>query len=205
MKTKELIQNILTERNIGQLINLYKQKKQVIKYLFRFLYSKDELLRHRAIEGLGMLCNIIALENPEKVRDILRRLWWSINEESGGIGWSAPEAMAEIIQYHPDLYSDFGPIIVSFLDEELLRRSTLWAAGTIGSVRPDLIEHAIPAIIGFLNDADPVLRGFAARALANSNNGLDKLELLKNDHAQVEAYENGMLIKKTVSQLAGAL
>lgn len=203
MKTRTLVQRVLKERNMYELININKNKKQVIKYLFRYLYSKDELLRHRAIEGLGILCNLITGENPEKVRDILRRLWWSVNEESGGIGWSAPEAMAEIIKYHPDLYSDFGPIIVSYLDEELLCRSTLWAAGTIGSVCPDFIEHAIPAITGFLDNPNPELRGFAARALAKSKSALDKLESLKYDYECVQVYENGKLVNKTVSQLAG--
>lgn len=44
-------------------------------------------MRWRAIEGMGAVAHRMAGEDPEAVRNILRNLLWTINEESGGIGW----------------------------------------------------------------------------------------------------------------------
>jgi len=40
-----------------------------------------------------------------------------MSEESGGICWRAPEAMAEITRRRPDLCADYVPIVVSLITE----------------------------------------------------------------------------------------
>lgn len=203
MITKAEVKKYLEERDLERLTALAGEDKRVVNYIFRCLYSADELLRKRAIEALGLVCNVIADRDPGAVLNILRQLWWSINEESGGIGWSATEAMAEIIKHRPEEFSDYGSITVSFLDEEMLCRGGLWAAGTLAQIRPSFINHALPEIINFLDSSDPTLRGYAARALLAAGAAKDKLELLKEDRAPVQVYENGELYYRTVAELAG--
>jgi len=201
--TKAEVKKYLEERDLERLTALAGEDERVVNYIFRCLYSADELLRKRAIEALGLVCNVIADRDPGAVLNILRQLWWSINEESGGIGWSATEAMAEIIKHRPEEFSDYGSITVSFLDEEMLCRGGLWAAGTLAQIRPSFINHALPEIINFLDSSDPTLRGYAARALLAAGAAKDKLELLKEDRAPVQVYENGELYYRTVAELAG--
>ena len=49
-------------------------------------------LRHRAAVALGAVVAGLEREQPEAVRNIMRRLMWHMNEESGNIGWGIPEA-----------------------------------------------------------------------------------------------------------------
>lgn len=203
MPSKAEVKKYLEERDLDSLAALAREDKRVVNYIFRLLYSADELLRKRAIEGLGLVCNVIADRDPGAVLNVLRQLWWSVNEESGGIGWSAAEAMAEIVKHRPGEFSDYGTIAVSFLEEELLCRGVLWAAGTLAQVRPDFIKRVLPEISGFLDSSDPVLRGYAARALSAVNLAEEKLQSLRNDFTPVQVYENGDLCYKTVAELAG--
>jgi len=203
MLSKAEVKDMLQQRNFEPLLKMAGKDKRIVRYIVRCLYSADELLRKRAIEALGLVCSIIAERDEWAVRNILRQLLWSVTEESGGIGWSAPEAMAEIVRHCPGKFHDYGSIAVSFLDEELLRRGGLWAAGTLGKICPEFVEHVLPDIMILLDSPDATLRGYAARALLAVNAGEEKRELLKNDKTPVQVYEDSELKYRTVSELAG--
>ena len=60
----------------------------------------------------------------------MRRLMWSLNDESGSIGWGAPEAMAEIMARNKKLADEYYKILISYseqgknyLEHEGLQRS----------------------------------------------------------------------------------
>lgn len=63
-------------------------------------------------------------------------------DESGGCGWSAPEAIGEIVRARPDDYADFVPILVSDARRRSLTHGVIWALGRIGKRRPDLVVAA---------------------------------------------------------------
>ena len=50
----------------------------------------------RAASALGKAVSRMADEHIEEARNVVRRLMWHMNEESGNIGWGIPEAFAEI-------------------------------------------------------------------------------------------------------------
>ena len=75
-------------------------KRKVVGYLIAFLSHPDQKIKERAIISLGIIVPKIADEDMESARIIMRRLMWTLNDESGGIGWGVPEAMAEIIINH---------------------------------------------------------------------------------------------------------
>ena len=47
-----------------------------------------------------------------------RRLIWSLNDESGGIGWGAPEAMGEILARSEKLSCEFYCILLAYIRED---------------------------------------------------------------------------------------
>lgn len=200
---KPEIKKYLQERDWESLLEQAGRDRRLVYYLFPYLYSTDELVRKRSIEALGLVCAFMAQKDKDLVRDVLRRLWWSINDESGGIGWSAAEAMAEIIKHRPEDFADYGSITVSFIDEEFLLRGVLWAAGTLARVDPTLVKFALNRIIELLDHPNPILRGYAARAAAAAGAAPEKLALLKNDPATVQVYVDGKLRWRTVAELAG--
>lgn len=127
-----------------------------------------------------------------------------IRDESGGIGWSSPEILGEIVKNSPELYSDIAPIIVSFLVEEKLSAGVLWAIGRIGNTSIGLVEHAIPLILPYLHHIDRTIRGHAAWALGEIGRveTINELDKLKNDDKHITFYEEEELKKKTIGEIA---
>ncbi|MDP3430251.1 MAG: hypothetical protein Q8R89_07980, partial [Desulfomicrobium sp.] len=68
--------------------------QQAVAPLFSALCNPSALIRWRAVTGFGIVVAALAAKTPEKARVVMRRFIWSLNDESGGIGWGAPEAMA---------------------------------------------------------------------------------------------------------------
>ncbi len=147
--------------------------RQAINSLFSALCSNEERIKWRAVRAFGLLVARLAGDDLEFCRVIMRRLMWSLNDESGGIGWGAPEAMAEIIAQSDLLAAEYGHILVSymrqdgnFLEHELLQHGLLWGIGRVAEVRPDLL-HALKTeiyLLPYLEANDPVVRGRAVRA-----------------------------------------
>lgn len=100
--------------------------------LWRFLYHADEAVRRRAAGAFGRAVARWSGGRPERAREVLRRLFWAMNEESGSVCWGAPEAAGEILRHRPELCEDFVPLLVSLLPDPALRRGVLWALARLG-------------------------------------------------------------------------
>jgi len=128
--------------------------------------------RRRAIEAVGAVVARLAEEDLEAARNVVRKLVWSLNEESGGCPWGAPEVIGEICARHPQLAEEFASILVNFIDPELqylehppLLESVAWAIRRVAQVRPDLLAHAEPHLTALLHSPDNAIRAAAAHAL----------------------------------------
>ncbi len=150
------------------------------------------------------MTGICAESDPELVRHTVERLLWMIREESGGIGWSSPEILGEIVRNNPELCKDIAPIIVSFHDELPLRAGVLHAVARMGKNNTEMTAYAIPITLSYLTDTDPLIRGNAAWALgeAGAAGSAASLEKLKDDKSIVPFYEGGNLNEKTVGEIA---
>ena len=202
--SKEGVIALLEERRLEELAGLVAQKKGILRYLNRLLFERDTLLRWRAVEAMGAVADRLAGENPEAVRVMLRSLLWSINDESGGIGWSAPECIGEIIYRRPGLFGEFASIIISHAEEEMLRRGVLWAAGRIAQAGPGLVREEVKDLAGYLDDPDPAVRGYTIRFLSIMGERPEpaRHRLLLEDGARVPLYEDGRLYEVRVAKLA---
>ncbi len=151
--------------------------KQATGPLLSFLLLGDEMT-HRAALALGLCVNKMYLAKPEDARNIMRRLMWHMNEESGNIGWGIPQAFAEILVSSEKLAQEFHSILLSYImdtgrddnfcDHAILRRSCYWAVGRLTQVRPQLSQKAIPWLVNALNiqvEQDVLCRGFALWSL----------------------------------------
>jgi hypothetical protein len=86
----------------------------------------------RAASALGKAVSRMADEHIEEARNVVRRLMWHMNEESGNIGWGIPEAFAEILAQHRRLGDEFIP---SSIPTSLIRaRATISVTTTYCAV-----------------------------------------------------------------------
>jgi hypothetical protein len=88
-----------------------------IRDLRRRLMSGDGLARRQAAREMGKVASFLAQEDLEAGRNLCRRLFWSLNAESGEIGWGAAEALGEIMAESKPLAREFGHLLVSLIAE----------------------------------------------------------------------------------------
>jgi hypothetical protein len=214
---KRQVRRILEEESLGSAIESLccLPARQVVNPLISFFCSTDEMLKWYAVSAMGIVVGRLFEQRPESARVVMRRLMWSLNDESGGIGWGAPEAMAEIMVHSQALADEFSCLLISYLDpdgnyleHEILQRGALWSAGRLAHERPDLMAPAAVFLPPYLQSVDPFHRGLAAWAAAAL--GADRLkpllEALADDTAELRIYMNGRLEDFTVGRLArGAL
>lgn len=204
---KEEIISLLENQKFGDLADLVARKRGSIRYLNRLLSNPAGLLRWRAVEAMGHVADRLADEDPEAVRIILRNLFWTINEESGGIGWSSAECIGEIISRRPECFREYVSIILSFIDEAMLRRGVLWAARSIARVLPGLVRESLPDPSIYLDDRDPVVRGYSLLLMEVLEETLDtgRHGRLLEDRSPVPVYGEGLLKEVTVAELAARI
>ena len=142
----ELLEQNDFEANI-QKIRKYDERK-LANALFSFLCSTDKKIKEHAVTAMGEVVSKIAEDDIEFARTIMRRLMLSLTEESGGIGWGAPEAMGEIMARSEKLAEEYHKILISYtigggneLDFEELQKDVIAGLRRLSAVRPDLVEE----------------------------------------------------------------
>jgi hypothetical protein len=185
--------------------------RQSVNALISFFCDREEIIRWRAITAMGRVVAMLADENMESARVIMRRLMWSLNDESGGIGWGSPEAMGEIMARHSRLSDEFSRMLRSyirpdenFLEHETLQRGVLWGIGRLAQVYPKHLDQTDFYLLPFLKSDDAIHRGYAAWALGNlkSKKAAALIESLFKDIHQVAFFDGFHLRKLPVSFLA---
>ena len=200
---KEVI-SLLEQKKYEEILKVSASVHKIINILISLSYDKKQYIAWRAIEAIGLVSKELAESDAETVRNIVGRLLWMIRDESGGIGWSVPETLGEIVRHNPQLCADIAPIIASFHEEKMLTAGVLWALGRIGRINNETVGYAIPIVLPYLQSADPTLRGYAALALGRLGaiGAVSKLKQLSSDNNAVTFYEDGELRQKTVGGFA---
>jgi len=195
---------------------------KMINPLLCFLYDTRDLIRWRAVRGVGLTVSEIAKKALEPARVIMRRLIWSLNDESGGIGWGAPEAMGEIMAENEDLAREYHRILVSYIDKsgnllenDALERGAMWGICRLAQKRPELLREWTGPVLAQLKSSDPVKKGLALKTLlflAESSRGvlgLDRLtpllEPLLQDQSQIHIFQDGAFAEYKIHNLASEL
>lgn len=187
--------------------------RQVINPLFAGLSSADETIRWPAITAMGAVVARLAEDDMEAARVLMRRLMWSLNDESGGIGWGAPEAMAEIMACHDGLAVEYTHILVSYMREDgnflehvPMQRGVVWGVGRLARSKTDLLikNNAVQYLLPYLDTEDAAVKGLTARALGllKAAEATDKLGTLCNDLRVIRLFLDRQFVTMTVGGLA---
>lgn len=204
MPLRDEVNSMVKENRYEELAYLAMEKKGVIKYVLSLLYDHYGKERWQAIEALGYIASRMSVEEPDTVRELIRRLLWSMNDESGSASWSAPEAIGEIIYGNTPLYQGFIPVVVNASEEEIFQRGILWALGRIAQREPSLVQEFVPLIMEQLGNKNSQVRGYAAWSLGEIGitEAIPILGSMSGDSNIVEVYEEREIKYKSVGQLA---
>ena len=186
--------------------------EKLLNPLFSAICSASEKTKWNAVSAMGATVARLADQEMEAARIVMRRFMWSLNDESGGIGWGTPEAMAECLACHEGLAQEYTKILVSFMREDgfylelpALQRGLMWGIGRLAQVRPELLRtwQASRYLLPYLDSEDPIVRALAARALGQFRivEAAEKIKRYSNDTTEFSLYAEHRLTTVTTGQL----
>ena len=81
---------------------------RVVRYLLGLSYHQESEMRATAARGLA----IAARYHPDLIQNVVRRLVWAMNDESGTNAETAPPVIVEIARERPELLVPMVPDLV---------------------------------------------------------------------------------------------
>ena len=132
----------LEANDLDQVVSMAGRNRAVLSILVRLAYDKETLVGWRSILATGRIATVFMKTNYEYLRVTIRKLLWMLSDESGGIGWAAPEMLGEIVRADPTTLSDIVPLIaeIYFIEERNFRPGVLYALKRIAEVRPESVR-----------------------------------------------------------------
>jgi hypothetical protein len=201
---KKEVRTALVATDFEKIGRLCRDDRKVFSVLISLAYDKEDVLCWRAIEAMGRAAAAVAAEDPASVRNVVRRLLWSLSDESGGMAWSAPEMLAEIVVNTPSLCSDIPPIILSLQEEDIFLKGVLWSMGRVINSGTADVEGAGDLAFQSLGHEDPAVRGLALLALSGNRRAevTDRIKGMIHDRGGFRIYRNHELVEMTVGDAA---
>jgi len=202
---KAEIRELLKRRDFEELKRWGGSVRNPQRILLSLAYDIDDLVRWRSIEAIGKVAEIQAESDIEKVRDLIRRLLWLMNDESGGVGWHSPEIIGEILVNVPSLIDEYGELLLAYLKEEPFEIGSHQAIYRIASINPRPYVKKVAKLAESLKESDPVIQLHTAMALEKiqPKKYQDAIEKLLNIESSVTLYDfkTGLLKDVTVKHI----
>ncbi len=174
---------LLEKRQTSEISNFLERYPDhlVLNTLFSALCNPLDRVRWNAVICFGTIVPRLAEERIEEARVIMRRFLWSLNDESGGIGWGAPESLAEVMCHCGQLRREYLHMLISYMCEDgeeffqdgnylelpMLQRGLLWGIGRLCQChRDEMIEqNIVENVAAYLSSTDSTVSGLAIWAL----------------------------------------
>ena len=208
MKLKAKVEELLIKKSFDDIFLLVKRPTKLIRFLMGTLYSDKLELRYAAAYTIGLCTERIYNKDQEKVKDILKKLLWSLNDESGFVCWGAPLAIGEIVRNIPDLHTTYAQFLISFLshpqvilNNKDLEKGTMIALAQLGNLEDHLKEQLTPILHEYLeNDDEELIELTLWCGLVNDLMSIKKKADNYPDKTMcINIYEDGKKIAKSLS------
>lgn len=219
---KQIVTDLLCQPDCSTLAAEFKRfaPQELLNPLFSCLCHPEELVRWHAVTGFGIVVPAMAEQDAEQARVVMRRFLWMLNDESGGIGWGVPEAMAEVMSGSPLLAREYLHMLVSyalddgpellqhgnFLEHPVLQEGVLWGLCRIARLYRDiLLQQGLAQAIGvYFPSPQGGVRGQVCRlcGLLMLSDYRAEIAMLRTDISVLRVYHEGTLFACTVADLA---
>lgn len=114
MTMKAQVQDLVAQGDTERLNALVAEESRAIRYLVGFSYREDEETRRIACQALGRA----ARHHPELIQQVVRRLVWAMNDESGTHSLTAPGVIRAVAEESPELLLPMVPDLTRLAADE---------------------------------------------------------------------------------------
>ena len=201
--SKEKVKEFVAANNVRDLVALAEEDSRVISELQRMLYTPDERQRWKIIDLIGEVSKRVSEKRPDIISKFITNLLQSA-AYPGASAWGSLETIGTVVSTNTRLFREFTQPLLSFIAQQNLQREVTWAIGKIASADPAAAKYAFRALVDFLDNPDPVLRGYAAWALGGIgfSDVTPKLKDLATDNDKLFLWRDSNLQEVTVGELA---
>jgi hypothetical protein len=203
---KKEVELLLIKRDFDSLLELCKKDRRFWQQIRFRLYDLNDEVRWPAIEMAGkVMQQWWQAGKEEKVKNYIRTLFWSLTDESGGIGWSAPQTIAEIIAHIPQLIDPYASMMIAHtIEEPPLIKGCLWGIGRLGEKITDSVFFFEDKVLAVFQTDDTETLGLAAWAMgeARFHPACSFIERLSGMQEKVVIYGKGIFLEKSLEKWA---
>jgi hypothetical protein len=216
---KKSILHALESNDLDAVASLVKENRRALAILVRISYDKETLAGWRAIKAIGLAAKALVKTDHEFLRETVRKLLWSLSDESGGIGWSAPELLGEIVSADPKRFSDIIPLIAQVyeVEEEVFRSGVVYALARIAETAPEQVAVYQKIAIMSLADKNPLVMIYGLELVERlwhtairenlwsseyRRRVMDLVERTKSDQSEAWVYKNDGFIRFEVGEIS---
>jgi len=141
-----------------EVAELVAADRRAVRPLLSRLWDPDANIRRRAARALAEAASL----HPDLGVEIVRRMLWALNDESGTNGLATLAAFGAIGRRSPTLLAPFLPMLVAMAEDSGLRGELLAALTDIAEVQPELVEpHLVGLERRLLGAPEPEQAAFA--------------------------------------------
>lgn len=139
MSLREDVKWLVEEDRLAELGELIAEDPRTVRYVLGLTYRPEPELRARAARGMGMA----ARNHPELVENIVRRLVWAMNDESGTNALTVPDVLQAIADERPDILLPVVPDLTRLVTDEGLKEGLTAVLETVTAGCPGAVGRGI--------------------------------------------------------------
>ena len=132
MNLRARIETAIREHDTPTLEALVAENPRVLRHLTSMTYDTDDGIRAAAAHAIARMAH----HHPGQVSELVRRLVWAMNDESGTNSHTAPEVILAIALEKPDLLLPMMPDLARLTADTGLRPVLLSAVRAVSERYP---------------------------------------------------------------------
>jgi len=162
MSLSKEIRELLQQGREDAVAELAMANPRALRPLVGRLWDPDREIRLRAVRAVGHA----ATAHPDLGLEVIRRLMWALNDESGTHGVYGIPALGEIGRRAPDLIAPYVPALVSMAVDSGLRLELLRTLTAIAESAPHIVVGHLDRLAPCIDDSRPDERQALDRLVA---------------------------------------
>jgi hypothetical protein len=144
VSAQALLRDAVSRGDLAEVERLVAADRRLVRALLGLTYQADTAIRDTAATGLALA----ARHHPALVTEVVRRLVWAMNDESGTNAVHAPVVIRSIAEREPRLLVGMVPDLLRLTADPGLREELVAAVRKVAERLPAQAAQALQGGIG---------------------------------------------------------